>query len=275
MSRTILVTGCSSGIGHYCAHRLRDAGWQVFATARRPQDLAALEAAGLTAVHLDYGDETTVRAAAERLLSDTGGRIDALFNNGGYAQPGAVEDLPTGALRAQFESNVFGWHTLTQALVPAMRRRGQGRIVHCSSILGFLPYRWRGAYIASKFALEGLFLSQRLELAGSGVHVSLIEPGPIATRFDQNALRHFLDNIDVDGSVHAEAYRRRLAQMRVGGGLNRFRLGPEAVYRSLDHALNSRRPRARYRVTVPSKVMAWVAALAPHGLMEKVLLRSD
>lgn len=275
MSRTILVTGCSSGIGHHCAHRLRDAGWRVFATARRPADLDALAESGLEAIDLDYADTQSVRAAVASVLDATGGRLDALFNNGAYAQPGAVEDLPTGALRAQFEANFFGWHELTQALVPVMRRQGHGRIVHCSSILGYLPYRWRGAYNASKFALEGLFLTQRMELKGSGIHMSLIEPGPIVSRFDRNALEHFRAEIDIEGSIHAEAYRRRLAQLGSDGGVNRFRLGPHAVYASLEHALDARNPRARYRVTIPARVMAYVIAYAPYSLVERILMRSD
>ena len=275
MSRTILVTGCSSGIGWHCVHRLRDSGWRVFATARKRRDLDALRDGGLEAIHLDYADTASVHAAMADVVARTGGTLDALFNNGAYAQPGAVEDLPVEALRSQFEANFFGWHELTRLAVPVMRRQGHGRIVHCSSILGFLPYRWRGAYTASKYALEGLFLTQRMELAGSRIHVSLIEPGPIVSRFDLNAVEYFLDNVDVEGSVHAEAYKRRLNQLRSRGGVNRFRLGPEAVYRQLDHALNARRPRAQYRVTIPTKVMAWVSAVAPRTALERILMRSD
>jgi len=277
--RTILVTGCSSGIGRHCALRLNQAGWRVFATARTADDLAVLEAEGLEALHLDYAETQSIHAAMAELSKRTDGRLDALFNNGAYAQPGAVEDLTTDVLRDQFEANFFGWHELTRLAVPVMRRQAKdgvgGRIVHCSSILGFVPYRWRGAYNASKFALEGLFLTQRMELMGSGIHMSLIEPGPIVSRFDANAMRYFIDNIDIEGSVHAAAYRRRLEQFKDRGGVNRFRLGPEAVYAKLDHALNSPRPRAQYPVTLPSHFMALIRGVTPQALMDRLLMGAD
>ncbi len=188
--RSIIVTGCSSGIGAYCARALHEGGWRVFATARKDADIAALKAAGIEASYMDYAEPDSIAAFAGSVLGETGGRLDALFNNGAYAQPGAVEDLPVVALRAQFEANFFGWHDLTRRVIPVMRAQGHGRIVHCSSILGLLPMKWRGAYVASKFALEGLMLAQRMELEGSGIHVSLIEPGPIQSHFDYNAALH-------------------------------------------------------------------------------------
>ncbi len=188
--RTIIVTGCSSGIGAYCASVLHRDGWRVFATVRRAEDGEALEAQGIEAFLMDYTEADTISALVRDVTERSGGRIDALFNNGAYGQPGAVEDLPTDALRAQFETNVFGWHELTRQVIPFMRRRGEGRIVQCSSILGLVPYRYRGAYTASKFALEGLSVTLRMELEGSGIHVSLIEPGPIASRFTATALKH-------------------------------------------------------------------------------------
>jgi len=275
MSRTIIVTGCSSGIGRHCALALKAEGWRVFATARTPADIASLEALGLEALHLDYADEQSIRAAHSTVMESTGGRLDALFNNGAFGQPGAVEDLPTSALRAQFEANFFGWHELTRLAVPAMRAQRGGRIVHCSSILGLVPYRWRGAYVASKYALEGLMDTLRLELRGSGVHVSLIEPGPIESMFSDKAIPHFLANIDIENSVHREAYRDRLAKLNDGGGVNRFRLGPEAVHAKLRHALNADKPRARYPVTVPTHVMVWAKRFLSQALLDKVLLRSD
>ena len=274
-SRTILVTGCSSGIGRHSALRLAQDGWRVFATARTDADLAALEAEGLEALRLDYAKTDTIHAAMDTVLERTDGRLDALFNNGAYGQPGAVEDLTTDLLRAQFEANFFGWHELTRRAVPVMRARGAGRIVHCSSILGFVPYRWRGAYNASKHALEGLFLTQRMELMGSGIHMSLIEPGPIRSRFTENALRNLTGNIDLKGSVHAERYAAYLARLKDNGGPNRFRLEPEAVYAKLDHALNAPRPRAQYPVTIPSHFMAWARGIAPQWLMDRLLTGSD
>ncbi len=269
--RSIIVTGCSSGIGAYCARALSDDGWRVFATVRKPADLVPLEKAGIEALLMDYTDGPSIEALVQEVERRTGGRIDALFNNGAYGQPGAVEDLPTEALRRQFETNVFGWHELTRRIVPLMRRQGHGRIVQCSSILGLLPYRFRGAYTASKYALEGLSLTLRMELEGSGIHVSLIEPGPIESRFTANALTHIRENIDLDGSVHAEDYRRQLARLEGTGPVNRHKLGPDAVYAVLKHALTARRPRPHYLVTTPARQGAMLKRLLPADLFYKLM----
>jgi len=270
---SILVTGASSGIGAFCAHALRRDGFRVFATARKPDDLRALEADGIEAFFLDYRDEASIRATAADVLGRTGGRLDALFNNGAHAQAGAVEDLPTQALREQFEANFFGWHTLTRALVPAMRAQGQGRIVCCSSILGLVPVPFRGAYAASKHALEGLMLTLRLELEGSGVHVSLIEPGPVASRIASNGLPWFERFIDHDNSVHREAYRKQLARLRAGGSASKLKLGPDAVYAALRHALLAANPRPHYLVTAPAKWGAALKRVLPAPLLYRILAR--
>lgn len=269
-SRTIIVTGASSGIGAHCARALKAEGWRVFATARKPEDLAALEAAGIEAFHLDYAEPASIAALADAVLERTGGTLDALFNNGAYAQAGAVEDLTVDTLRAQFEANFFGWHDLTRRIVPAMRRQGHGRIVNCSSILGLVPVRFRGAYAASKHALEGLSLCLRAELAGSGVHVSLIEPGPVASRIASNGLVHFEKNIDIEGSVHREAYRAQLARLRSGGVKSRLKLGPEAVHAVLRHALLSPRPKPHYVVTLPAKAGVLLKRLLPASVFYRV-----
>ena len=209
--RTIIVTGASSGIGAYCARALKRDGWRVFATARKPEDIAALKADGLEAFYLDYREPASIEALVGDVLQRTDGTLSALYNNGAHAQPGAVEDLPIEALREQFEANFFGWHDLTRRIVPVMREQGHGRIVHCSSILGLTPALWRGAYVASKHAVEGLMLTMRMELTGSGIHVSLIEPGPVESRIAPNALPWFERYIDHENSVHREAYQAQLA----------------------------------------------------------------
>ena len=272
-TRTILVTGCSSGIGAHCARALRDDGWQVFATARKEADINRLKADGLEAFYLDYREAESIAKLSDAVLERTGNRLDALFNNGAYAQPGAVEDLSTEALRQQFEANFFGWHDLTRHVVPVMRDRGHGRIVHCSSILGLVPMRWRGAYNASKFALEGLFLTMRQELAGSGIHTSLIEPGAIAPQFATNALPYIEKNIDVDGSVHREAYNRELQRLRQGGIRSRHKLGPEAVYKALEHALESDRPKPHYVLTRPAKIATALKRVLPAATLYDFLGR--
>jgi NAD(P)-dependent dehydrogenase (short-subunit alcohol dehydrogenase family) len=269
--RTIIVTGASSGIGAYCARALAAEGWCVFATARKPQDIERLEQDGLEAFYLDYREPTSIEALVAAVLERTGGRLDALYNNGAHAQPGAVEDLPVAALREQFEANLFGWHDLTRRIVPVMRAQGHGRIVHCSSILGLTPVKWRGAYVASKHALEGLMLCLRAELAGSGIHVSLIEPGPIESKIAPNGLDWFLKNIDHENSVHREAYQAQLARMRGGGSKSRLKLKPDAVHAVLRHALLSERPRPHYVVTVPAKVGVLLKRLLPASLLYRVL----
>lgn len=256
MNKSILITGCSSGIGRQAAETLQRRGYRVLATARRDEDLAALEQAGLEALRLELADPASVGAAAEAALSRTGGRLYALFNNGAYAQPGAVEDLTREALREQFETNLFGWLDLTNRFLPAMRRRGEGRIIQNSSILGFIALRYRGAYIASKYALEGLTDTLRLELRGSGVHISLIEPGPILSRLRENAFAYYRKHIDPHNSVHRDRYRTMEARLQKEGPAQPFTLPPGAVVKRLIHALEARRPRARYPVTFPTYLFA-------------------
>ena len=222
--RTILITGCSSGIGLASARMMKARGWRVLATARQPDDLKRLtEEYGLEALYLELADSDAIAACAEEALSRTGGRLYALFNNAAYSQPGAIEDVPAHALRHQLEVNVVGTHDLTRRIIPAMRANGRGRIVQCSSVLGLISAPWRGAYCASKFALEALTDALRLELQGSGIHVSLIEPGPIRPRFVENARAAAIANLDLENSVHRERYRqmlepgtRRAADIQVG-----------------------------------------------------------
>lgn len=269
--RSILLTGASTGIGAHCARALTEEGWRVFATARKPADLEKLRGEGMEAVYLDYREPESIAGAVESVLAATGGRLDALFNNGAHAQPGAVEDIPVAALREQFEANLFGWHDLTRRIVPVMRAQGHGRIVHCSSILGLVPARWRGPYVASKHALEGLMLCLRLELEGSGIEVSLIEPGPIESQFAANALTHFERNVDIEGSVHRDHYRAELARMRQGGIRSRFKLTPAAVHDVLRHALEHPRPRPHYVVTTPARLGVLLKRLLPSRLFYRIM----
>ncbi len=272
-AKSILVTGASSGIGAHCAQALHEDGWQVFATARNDADIERLHRNGITAFYLDYCDVDSISRCLDAVLEQTGGKLDALFNNGAYAQAGAVEDLPVEALRLQFEANFFGWHDLTRRVVPVMRRQGHGRIVHCSSVVGYLPVRFRGAYCASKHALEGLMLCQKMELAGTGVEVSMIEPGPVISRIASNGLPWFERYIDHENSPHHADYQRQLERLRSGGFDSPLKLGPEAVYKVLHHALNSRRPKTHYRVTVPAIMGAWMKRLLPSRLLYRALLK--
>ncbi|NGO65542.1 SDR family oxidoreductase [Rhizobium daejeonense] len=274
-ARTIIVTGCSSGIGAHCARALKADGWRVFATVRRNEDLASLEEAGIEALLMDYTDRASIGALVDEVTARTGGRIDALFNNGAYGQPGAVEDLSTDVLRQQFETNVFGWHELTRRVIPLMRANRAGRIVQCSSILGLLPYRYRGAYTASKYALEGLTVTLRMELEGSGIQVSLIEPGPIESRFTANALKQIEANIDLAGSPHAKEYERQLSRLNGTGPVNKHKLGPDAVYKALKHALTAHRARPHYLVTTPARQGALLKRLLPADLFYRLMRSLD
>ncbi|PBC20611.1 MULTISPECIES: SDR family oxidoreductase [unclassified Mesorhizobium] len=271
--RTIIITGASSGIGAYCARALKAEGWRVFATARKPEDIAALESDGIEAFYLDYSEPDSIAALVTAVLERTGGRLDALFNNGAYAQAGAVEDLSVAALKQQFEVNFFGWHDLTRRLIPMMRRQGHGRLVHCSSILGLVPVRFRGAYSASKHALEALMLCQRQELVGSGVHVSLIEPGPVKSKIASNGLPWFLKNIDIDNSVHRADYAAQLERLRAGGSQSALKPGPEVVHKVLRHALLSPRPRPHYVVTVPARIGAALKRILPASMLYRLMAK--
>lgn len=271
--RSIIVTGASSGIGAYCARALKAEGWRVFATARKPADIAALQADGIEAFYLDYRETDSIAALVDAVLGRTGGTLAALFNNGAYAQPGAVEDLPVEALREQFEANFFGWHDLTRRVVPVMRRQGHGRLVHCSSILGLAPVRFRGAYSASKHAVEGLMLCMRQELEGSGIHASLIEPGPVTSKIASNGLAWFLKNIDIENSVHRADYQAQLARLQAGGSVSRLKPGPEVVHAALRHALLSQRPRPHYVVTVPARIGVALKRILPASALYRVLAR--
>ena len=272
---TILITGCSSGIGLACARGLAARGWRVFASARKTTDVAALQAQGMEALQLDLDDSHSINSAVNAVLQHSGGTLDALFNNGAYGLPGAVEDLSRDALRAQFETNLFGWLELTNRIIPVMRRQGHGRIVMNSSLLGFVALPYRGAYTASKFALEGLTDTLRMELACSGIHVSLIEPGPIDSRFRANAHAAFKRWVAADHSAHQMQYTAQERRLSKEGPAVAFTLPAEAVLDKLVHALTSTRPRARYRVTVPSHLFTYLKRVLPACALDWLLRRAS
>lgn len=294
MTRSILITGCSSGIGYTCAIGMKTRGWRVLATARKQRDLDMLKEQGFDALQLDYADPASIANCASQALDLTGGELTALFNNGAYGQPGLVEDLPTDILRRQFEANLFGWHDLTTRLLPAMHEQGAGRIIQCSSVLGIVAAPYRGAYNASKFALEGLTDTMRLELDGSGIHVSSIQPGPIRSRFTLNALAALIANIDTANSRNAALYKKRIAELealasaepgdletpqqsagKTGSGWKPvYRLGPDAVLDCLVHATESPRPRHHYRVTYTTQLASLGRRLLPEALQYRLMLRA-
>ena len=272
--RSVLITGCSTGIGECVAHGLHQRGYRVFASVRNPDDLAAFEAAGIECLVLDYCDSASIKAAVEQVLDKTGGHLYALFNSGAYGQPGACEDLSREAIRQQFETNVFGWMELTSLVIPVMRAQGYGRIIQNSSVLGFVAMPMRGAYNASKFAIEGFSDTLRLELAGTNIHVSLIEPGPIESEFRANAYRAFRQHIVIDSSVHRERYQKMIERFEVSGNVQPFTLPPEAVLKRVVHALESRRPRIRYPVTTPTYLFAWLKRVMSDRMLDRILGRA-
>ena len=272
-NKSILITGCSSGIGRCLAFGLHARGYNVIATCRKPEDVPALTSAGLVALCLDLDSSESISDGVSQVLHATGGKLFALINNGAYGQPGAVEDLTRDALRSQFETNVFGTQELTNLLIPAMRAQHQGRIIQISSVLGFVCLKFRGAYNASKYALEALTDTMRLEHADSGIKFILIEPGPISSDFRKNAYLKYQDNIDQNSSVYKERYDALETRLTSDQPV-RFNLPPEAVLKVVIHALESRNPSVRYRVTVPTKVFASLKRLLPDKVMDRLLSKS-
>ncbi|MBF0454156.1 MAG: SDR family NAD(P)-dependent oxidoreductase [Magnetococcales bacterium] len=271
--RTLLITGCSTGIGRCVAEGMRERGWRVFATARKSADVAALHQAGFESCRIDLADSASIQEGLHWVLEQTGGGLDALFNNGAYGQPGALEDLTREALREQFETNLFGTHELTRLVLPVMRQQGAGRIVQNSSILGFVGLPFRGAYVASKFALAGLTESMRLEMRGSGIDFILIEPGPIESDFRKNARQAFLKHINAQKSIYQQKYQGWSKQVEEGVS-ERFTLPPQAVLDKVILALESRRPKLRYGVTTPTHVFWVLRCLLPRRWVDFLLSRA-
>lgn len=265
MAKSILITGCSTGIGYDAAHTMHKRGWQVFATCRQQKDCDRLQSEGLNSFVLDYEDEASITSAIETCLSATGGTLDALFNNGAYAIPGPVEDLTRNALRANFEANFFGHFDLINQLMPTFRKQGHGRIVNCSSLLGMTALRYRGSYNATKFALEAMTDTLRLELRGTDIKAILIEPGPIKTDFRKNAIIQFDKWVDWENSQLLDLYENSLLNMlkKVGTGKDPGELGPDAVTDALIKAVESPRPNPRYFVTWPTRLTSTIRRLLP------------
>ncbi|MDD2941714.1 MAG: SDR family oxidoreductase [bacterium] len=273
--KSILITGCSSGIGRAVAMGLKSRGYQVLATARREEDVRQLSELGFQSHMLDLRQPSSIATAVDWGMNVSNGRIYGLFNNGAYGQPGAVEDLTRDCLREQFETNLFGTHDLTTRLIPQMRQHNEGRIIQNSSLLGFVSLRFRGAYNASKHALEGLTDTMRLELKGTGIHVSILEPGPITSNFRKNALAALERNIDVDKSFFAAGYKATLARLTKEGPAAPGTLPAEACLAPLLHALESTNPKLRYRVTWPSNFFAVMKRILPGRTLDSLLSRVE
>ncbi|SLN74583.1 SDR family NAD(P)-dependent oxidoreductase [Ruegeria meonggei] len=272
MQKTILITGCSSGIGLDAAHGMRARGWRVFASCRQQRDCDRLRAQGFESPRIDYTDADSIAAGLAEVLEATQGTLDALFNNGAHGLPGAVEDLPTDGLRHIFETNFFGWHELTRQVIPVMRTQGHGRIVQNSSVLGLVAYPWRGAYVATKYAVEGLTDTLRLELADTDIKVVLIEPGPITSKIRENSIPVFERFINWQGSALRDRYEASLLKrLYESSGPDRFELPASAVTDKLAHAVESKRPRARYYVTTPTYIAGYLRRILPTRTIDRIL----
>ncbi|WP_261817685.1 SDR family oxidoreductase [Vibrio gallicus] len=275
MRETILITGCSSGIGYHTAKTLHEAGYNVIATCRDPIDVHRLKLQGLNSIVLDVTIESSISNAIQHSLQSGNGRIDVLFNNAAYGQCGALEDLPTDALRAQFETNFFGWHRLTKAIIPIMLKQGDGKIIQNSSVLGLVAMKYRGAYNSSKFAIEGYTDTLRLELMDTNISVCLIEPGPIESKFRQNALKMFQKTIDIDNSRHKSSYQNTIQRLSKTSSSNKFTLSADAVTDKVVHILNSDNPKARYYVTKPTYIFGILRRLLSTPMLDRLLVKSD
>ncbi len=269
----ILITGCSSGIGFCAAKLLHQRGYKVVATVRKTQDALPLQQLGIITTELDLADSESIKEAVEFTLEYFNGQIDALFNNAAYGQPGAVEDLSRHVLQQQFETNVFGTQELTNLVIAQMRKRGHGRIIYNSSVLGLISMAYRGAYNASKYAIEGLADTLRLELYDTDIHISLIEPGPIISQFRANAFIKYQQNIDKEQSAHYDTYHAMEQRLTKQGPAAPFTLPPEAVVNKLIHALENKRPKIRYYVTFPTYLFATLKRLLPHRCLDWVLIK--
>lgn len=270
-NKTILITGCSSGIGYKTAHILRKSGYHVIASVRKKSDVIKLTAEGFQTIQLDLSDSQSIHQAVQALIKLTGGQLGALFNNAAYGQPGAVEDLSRDALIQQFQTNFFGTHELTNLILPIMRKQGYGKIIYNSSVLGFVAMKYRGAYNASKFALEGLTDTLRLELKNTEIHISLIEPGPIRSHFRKNAFFMYKTNINPLSSFHKQAYAVLEKNLEKETDIVPFTLPADAVSAKVLQALNAKKPKIRYYVTFPTYFFGFLKRVLPMTWLDFLL----
>lgn len=271
--KSILITGCSSGIGLCAAETLQKRGYQVFATARKDHDLKKLADLGIISIFMDMDNSASIQNGLDIVLTKTGGTLDALFCNAGYAVAGAVEDLTRDMMRKQFESNVFGPMELINLVIPVMRKQGHGRIIQNTSILGIVAMPYRGAYNASKFALEGFTNTLRQELRNTGIFVSIIAPGPIHSHFRKNALQHYQNNVQHKNSIHKERYQKMEQYFFKLANKRSFTAGPEAVAKKLIDALESKHPKSRYYVTFSAHLFAFLRRILPDSAIDFLMDR--
>ncbi len=266
--QSILITGCSSGIGLETALYLQKKGFLVFATARKKKDVQTLKDHGLKSFLLDVTKTDTIRDTLESILTQTEGTLDILFNNAGFGQPGALEDIPTQALKDQFETNVFGLHELTKQVLPIMQAQGYGKIINHSSVLGLVSLKFRGAYNASKYAVEGLSDTLRLELEGTNIYISLLNTGPIISNFRENAKKKIKQNIDINNSRFTATYIKNLDSKKSDVP---FTLQANEVAKVVEIICNTSKPRPRYYITKATYILGYLKRFLSTQLLDQVL----
>lgn len=272
MSKVILITGCSTGIGYDAVFSLQKRGHRVIASCRKTEDVQRLQEQGIEAVLLDVSNSESIQTAFQQVLLLTKGRLDVLINNAGYGQAGALEDVSRDLIKQQFETNVFGLHELSSLAIPVMRKQGAGRIINVSSILGIISMPFRGAYNASKYAVEGLSDTLRLELRSSGIQVITIEPGPIESKFRDNVVDGSLSAIDIHKSYFHKQYQAMLADYKQKKLESVFTRKTEAVINCFVHAIESKKPRAKYGVTLPTHFIIFLKRILTTKMLDRFFL---
>jgi len=264
----IVITGCSTGIGFATAEYLQEKGIKVYATVRASSDIEKLKALGIENVlKLDVTKADEIKAVIEYVLTQDK-KIDVWFNNAGYGQAGAIEDIETKFLREQFETNVFGMHEATKQIIPIMRKQGYGKIIQHSSVLGLVSLFGRGAYNASKYAIEGLTDTLRLELKGSNIYVSLLNTGPVTSNFRKNAMKKLEDNVDIENSIFKEAYLKNLSAKKSDVPFNEEAI---SVARVVEKIILTSKPKPRYYITKATYLLGYMKRVLSTLQLDKIL----
>jgi len=268
--KTILITGCSSGIGLETAIYLKSKGYQVFATARQPKDVEMLQKLHFDAFLLDVTKKETISNTIKQIVQRTNGTLDIVFNNAGFGQPGALEDISTEVLKEQFETNVFGLHEVTSQVLPIMKKQGYGKIIHHSSVLGLVSLKLRGAYNASKYAVEGLADTLRLELEDTNIDITVLNTGPVTSDFRKNAIIKTKENIDIEHSRFQKIYSKNLSAKKSDVPFN---LPAIAVAKKVEKIIISKNIKPRYYITKATYILGFAKRILSTATLDKILLK--
>jgi short-subunit dehydrogenase len=268
MSASILITGCSTGIGLETAQYLKYKGYQVFTTARQEKDVEKLKSLGFEAFLLDVREKQTIENTLKSILAITGGTLDVVFNNAGFGQPGAIEDLRTEVLKEQFDTNVFGLHEVTIQVLPIMRAQGYGKIIQHSSVLGLISLKFKGAYNASKYAIEGLTDTLRQELLDTSIQATVLNTGPVLSEFRETAKQKARDNIDIEHSRFKSSYEEHLSSVK---STVPFTLKAVEVAKVVESIIKSKDIKPRYYITKATYILGYLKRVISTSLLDKIL----